>query len=253
MKLFYRDFGGEGKEPLVILHGLFGSSRNWRTVGKQLAKHFHTFAFDLPSHGRSPQRSLLTYEIMAQDVSDTITALHLSKVHLAGHSVGGKTAMLLACRHSPQVSCLTIVDIGPKEFPMPEQELRAMETLPIHQMTKREEALRQMEATITDLETRKFLLTNLSRDQQNRFYWAIDLGVLWESLEYLRQTPLLPTDNFTGPTQFVLSQKTGYVVPEDYPTIKQHFPNAEMTVIPNAGHNIHLDAPEKLLQLIVSS
>ena len=48
MDLFYREFG-EGR-PLIILHGLMGSSDNWVTHGKELAKHFHVFIPDQRNH-----------------------------------------------------------------------------------------------------------------------------------------------------------------------------------------------------------
>lgn len=77
VSLFFRDLGGAGKPPLVLLHGLLGSSRNWLSAGGELAASkagggggdvFHVFALDLRNHGRSPHVEEMSYEAMVGDV-----------------------------------------------------------------------------------------------------------------------------------------------------------------------------------------
>jgi len=253
MKLFYRDLGGAGKRPLIILHGLFGSSRNWNSVGKSLSHFFHVWTLDLPNHGESPKRTLFTFENMIEDVAETLTDLGLKKVFVIGHSLGGKVAMLLACRHPNLVDHLALVDIGPKEYPLPLKEIQALKALDLSKIHSRQNALDLLKSEIPDLKARHFLLTNLIRPPEGGFEWAIDLKILKRSLEHLRLNPLSEKDFWSGRAQFIVSQKTAYVVPEDEPIIRKHFPNAEMFWLPNVGHNIHIDDPETLIEVVTNS
>ena len=98
MKLHYRIIG-EGAS-LIILHGLFGSSDNWRTMAKQLSSNRQVITVDLRNHGQSPQSDLMSYQLMADDVAELIRDLDLNKVEVIGHSIGGKVAMMLAANHA---------------------------------------------------------------------------------------------------------------------------------------------------------
>ncbi len=114
--LNYRDLGGTGRPPLVILHGLLGSSRNWQAAGRALAERYHVLALDLRGHGQSPHARPVTYEAMAGDVMAWLDARELGRVSLLGHSMGGKVAMLLACRNPDRVERLFVVDVAPKGY-----------------------------------------------------------------------------------------------------------------------------------------
>ena len=116
MILSHRDLGGAGNPPLVLLHGMLGSSRNWQTAGRDLAARFHVLAVDLRNHGVSPHAPTMTYSEMVADVLAWLDAQGLASVTLLGHSMGGKVAMLLACRHPERVSRLLVVDIAPKDY-----------------------------------------------------------------------------------------------------------------------------------------
>ena len=93
VELFHRELGGEGKRPLVLLHGLLGSSRNWLSAGAELAADHHVFALDLRNHGKSPHADDCGYEAMAGDVLAWMDARGLGRATLLGHSMGGKVAM----------------------------------------------------------------------------------------------------------------------------------------------------------------
>src|SRR5690606_9374454 len=102
--------------PLVILHGLLGSSRNWQTAGKDLAERFHVAALDLRNHGSSPHADEMSYAAMMADVLAWMDARGLGRVTLLGHSMGRILAMLLACRHPERIERLIVVDIAPKDY-----------------------------------------------------------------------------------------------------------------------------------------
>ena len=113
MKLFFREFGDSNLKPLVILHGLLGSSRNWQAAAAALGEHFHVFALDLRNHGESPHAFPHSYDAMLEDLEAFLDEQGLEKTTLIGHSMGGKVAMKFACSHSERVERLVVVDILP--------------------------------------------------------------------------------------------------------------------------------------------
>jgi len=89
LDLFYRKFG-QGK-PLFILHGLFGSSDNWVTFGRQLANHYQIIIPDMRNHGQSPHSDHWEYSYIADDIYNLARKLDFDTITILGHSMGGKT------------------------------------------------------------------------------------------------------------------------------------------------------------------
>jgi esterase len=246
MQLFHRDLGGDGNPPLVILHGLLGSSRNWQTVGRDLAAKHHVFALDLRNHGGSPHSDEMNYAVMVADVVAWLEAQRLSRVTLVGHSMGGKVAMLLACRHPARVERLIVVDIAPKDYfwVAHRAEFAAMNELDLAHLQSRAEAELHFEARVSDWAMRKFLATNLERTVEGGWRWLVNLPVLTAALSALEKNPLAPDDRYEGPTLFISGGKSNYVQPADREVIAKHFPAAKFAVIDDSGHNPHMEARE---------
>jgi pimeloyl-ACP methyl ester carboxylesterase len=158
MLLYHRDLGGTGRPPLVILHGMLGSSRNWQTTGRDLAEKYHVLALDLRNHGDSPHASEMSYAAMVEDVIGWLDAQQLTRVTLLGHSMGGKVAMLLACRHPERVAGLIVVDIAPKDYRWPahREEFAAMNELDLASLESRAAGEQAFESRISDWAMRKF-------------------------------------------------------------------------------------------------
>jgi esterase len=254
LKLFHRDLGGAGRPPLVILHGLLGSSRNWQTVGADLAAKFHVCALDLRNHGRSPHTDEMTYGAMMNDVLAWLDAQAITKATFLGHSLGGKVAMLLACRHPGRVTRLIVVDIAPKEYSLPahHEEFTAMNELDLGRLTSRAEAERQFEMRVPKWAMRKFLTTNLERDADGRWRWQINLPVLTRTLPEIEKNSLAPGDAYAGETLFILGGKSRFVEAQDHETIRQYFPRARIETIAGAGHNPHMDEREAFVRVILN-
>ncbi|GBP94080.1 hypothetical protein EVAR_98889_1 [Eumeta japonica] len=100
------------KPPLVILHGLLGSKNNWNSMSKAIHRTIgrKVISIDARNHGDSSHSSHHSY--MA-DVMNLLKKLELSKVSVLGHSMGGRTAMVLALLCPDLVSSLIVVDISP--------------------------------------------------------------------------------------------------------------------------------------------
>jgi pimeloyl-ACP methyl ester carboxylesterase len=242
--LFHRDLGGEGGPPLILLHGLLGSSRNWQTAGADLAAHYHVCALDLRNHGRSPHDEVMTYEAMAADVLAWLDAQGMARVHLVGHSMGGKVAMLLACRHPERVARLVVVDIAPRDYYWPghRASFAAMNELELGNLRSRAEAELRFEARVPSWPMRKFLATNLERTPEGTWYWQINLPGLTRALPEMERNPLRADDRYEGAVQFIAGGKSLYIEAGDQAAIRAHFAGAELRTIAEAGHIPQLEA-----------
>jgi esterase len=246
-----RDFGGEAEPPCVILHGMLGSSRNWQTVGRDLAAVRRTFALDLRNHGSSPQAAEMTYPAMAADVLAWMEGRGLGAADLVGHSLGGKVAMLLACRRPERVRRLVVVDIAPKPYDWPARrvEFAAMKGLDLATLKSRAEAEARLEKDIPSWAMRKFLVSSLERGPAG-WRWQFNLPVLSSALSELEGNPLADGDRYDGPALFVVGGKSDYVRPGDGETIRAHFPSARIETLAGAGHNPHIDAREAFVAAV---
>lgn len=253
--LFHQNLGGAGNPPLILLHGLLGSSRNWQTAGKDLATHWQVFALDARNHGRSPHDSAMNYDLLARDVADWMEAQGLSRATFVGHSMGGKTAMLLACRRPELVERLVVVDIAPKDYfwVAHRGEFAAMNELDLDSIQSRAEAELRFEARVPSLGMRKFLTTNLERDEAGRWKWTVNLPVLTQALPDLERNSLQASDRYDGPVLFIAGGRSQYVQPADHADIRQHFPEARIEVIAESGHNPHIEARERFVELVRSA
>lgn len=242
LDLFHRDLGGEGKPPLVVLHGLLGSSRNWVAAGRDLAADFHVFALDLRNHGDSPHAADHTYGLMEEDVLRWLDGMKIDRCHLIGHSMGGKTAMRIACRHPERVRSLVVVDISPRaREPKFRTEMSALNRLPLHELSSRAEADQMLAREVSSWGMRQFLLTNLVRREDGSFAWQANLPLLTRQLEATGSAPIGAADKFQGPALWVIGGKSDFVLPEDHEFIRGHFPAAVIETFSESGHNPHVE------------
>lgn len=247
MKLHFLSYG-QG-DPLIILHGLLGSSDNWGTIGKQLGNRFRVLIPDARNHGRSPHSDEFNYQVMAEDLRELIEDHHFSSVSLIGHSMGGKTAMTAALRHPDLVKKLIVVDIAPREYPPQHEEIfDALLSLDLTTASSRTGVDTMLAATIPSHTTRQFLLKNLSRDDEQGFRWKMNLPVLHRNYGAIAEA--VDSDRpFTNPALFIISEQSGYVQDEDIPRIRELFPQSVFVGL-NVGHWIHAEAPGEFVQIV---
>jgi len=240
--LNYRYFGGEGKRPLVLLHGLLGSSRNWQTAGAELARDYEVFAVDLRNHGNSPHAPTMSYDEMVADLRAWVDRQGLRRFTLVGHSLGGKVAMRFACRHGLILDSLVVVDISPKAYrPVYGADLSAMDSLELNALTTRQEAESALAVHVPDRAHRRFLLTNLARDPDRGFRWGVNLPVIMESQMILAGNSLDPMDRFLGPVLFVRGSRSNYIKDTDRDRLARYFPAYIVSTVRDAGHNLHVE------------
>jgi pimeloyl-ACP methyl ester carboxylesterase len=252
LPLFHRDLGGAGAPPVVLLHGLLGSSRNWQTVGRELAATRRVFALDLRNHGQSPHDPDVSYPALAADVTAWLDAQGLGAAELIGHSMGGKVAMLIACREPARVARLVVVDIAPRDYdgPTHRAEFQGMNALDLGALQSRAQAERELEAFVPDWAMRKFLTTNLDRSPEGGWKWIVNLPALTAGLTAIEGNALAAPDRFGGPTLFIAGGSSGYVRPADRDLIRGHFPGARFETIAGSGHNPHIEAREAFVAAV---
>jgi len=241
---------GEGA-PVAILHGLFGSGRNWATIAQRLAAHHRVIAFDLRNHGGSAWAQAMDYAEMAEDVHTAMLARGHSRYALIGHSMGGKVGMVAALAHPATVEQLVVVDIAPVAYPVAFLGyVRAMRALDLGAITRRSEADALLADTIRDPVERGFLLQSLVFGD-GKPHWRLNLEALEAALPTLAGFAAFPPNtNYDGPTLFVAGGKSFALRPRHEPAIKALFPRAIVVRIEDAGHWVHAERPEALLVLV---
>lgn len=248
MQLRYRSIG-EGK-PLIILHGVFGTSDNWQTFGKAVSAKYKVYLVDLRNHGNSPHSDTFDYPSMAEDLKEFIEEHHLDKPMLMGHSMGGKVVMSFAVAHPDSFEKMIIVDIAPKYYPPHHQKiLEGLSAVKIDTVESRKEAEEQLSAYIDDTGIRQFLLKNLKRADNGQFAWKLNLSVVKEKIDNVGLA--LDTDAETKkPALFIRGDQSEYVLDEDKEHIRKLFPLAQIITIKDAGHWIHAEQPEALYEAV---
>lgn len=243
LPLAARELGGSGS-PIVILHGLLGSSRNWQSAGVALAASGHrVIGLDLRNHGISPWDDDCSYTAMAEDVCAFLQSEKLDSVHLVGHSMGGKVAMRLAFSYPKLVSRLTIVDIAPRTYSdRIRVEFTAMNSIDLTKIKSRRDAENQLMDTLTNWGMRQFILTNLNSDENGVWKWTVNREALTQSLKSILDFPINEIETFNGPTRFIRGGMSNYVTDADTILIKKHFPAADWVTLPESGHNPHFDS-----------
>ena len=241
---------GEGS-PVAILHGLFGSGRNWRSIAQQLAAHHRVLAFDLRNHGASPWADGMSYREMVEDMRASLSARGIRRAALLGHSMGGKVAMLAALLDPAEVERLVVVDIAPA--PNPPTLLayvRAMRTVDLAGITRRSEVDARLADAVPDAAERAFLLQNLAITGIQP-HWRLNLEALEQGFPEIVGFPDLPEAAvYDGPTLFVAGARSGYLRSDHEAAIGRFFPRARIARLENAGHWVHAEQPQAFLDLV---
>ena len=230
--------------PLVLLHGLFGAARNLGVLTRALSSSYRVLALDLRNHGDSPHDPVMDYAAMAQDVAETLAHLGLSRVRLCGHSMGGKTAMMLALSRPDLVDHLAVMDIAPVAYQHDYADLaQAMLAIPLSPHLTRAEAEQSLATVVKEAPMRAFLLNNLVLGAQPR--WRVGLREISANMANLfRWDDPAEAKAYHGPALFLCGGASHYVTPASEPAIRQRFPQARIEYVDGAAHWLHADKPE---------
>ncbi|WP_416867968.1 MAG: alpha/beta fold hydrolase [Imperialibacter sp.] len=247
-KLFFRKLG-QGK-PLIILHGLFGASDNWLTIGKSLSEHFEVYLVDQRNHGQSFHDPEHNFDVMAEDLANFIKDNNITQPIVLGHSMGGKVAMNYALSHPGELEKLIVVDISPRGYKVHhDQILEGLKSIDLSSLDSRKEADDQLAKYVPNVGERQFLLKSLSRTGDG-FEWKINVAAIDNNIGLI--VGEIDGEPNPVPTLFIDGENSNYIRDIDLPIIKKLFPDSQVVTIKNAGHWVHAEQPEAFLETLMA-
>jgi len=246
MQLNFREYGGpDDGQPLVFLHGLFGSSSNWRGIVKRFEDRHGILVPDLRNHGRSPHHDEVSYRAQAADLVELLDAAGVTRAVFIGHSMGGKVAMHLALYHADRVAALVCVDMAPAAYPQDRfgPVFEALAAVQPQTLESRQQADERLATLLPARNLRSYLLQNLIKDEHG-WRWRLNLPALQKGMGQISAFESLGHRDFPGPALFIYGGNSPYVRPEHLPVIRQLFPYARVRQIVGAGHWVFYDQPQ---------
>ena len=244
---------GDGP-PVIILHGLFGSSSNWRSIARAMAPRYRVLCVDQRNHGASPWAESMDYVEMAADVQALIRDQHLQRPVVVGHSMGGKTAMALALSRPDVIGGLVVVDIAPVAYhDRMSSYVEAMRSLDAAGLASRSEAQRRLAERLPDPTTAAFLVQNLVI-RNDHFDWRLNLFAIGAAVSTLSGfPPELLERRYDGPTTLITGARSDYVTAGDKAAFGRLFPDLEVCTIEGAGHWVHADRPVEFVAALTQA
>lgn len=249
-KILHSTIKGAGK-PLLILHGYFGMSDNWKTLGTQFSEDYQVHLIDQRNHGRSFHADAFSYEDLVADLYHYIQHHQLEKVHLLGHSMGGKVAMLFAVTYPELVDKLMIADISPRKYePHHNAILAGLNSIDFSIQTSRSLVDAKLAVLIPEVGIRQFLLKNVYWIEKGKLAFRFYLKSLTENNPNIGDA--LPANtSFEGASLFLKGAKSNYITEREMPSIAAYFPNAQVVSISNAGHWLHAENPKDFYKAVI--
>jgi esterase len=237
VNLYTREFGGQGL-PVVILHGLFASSKNWVGTAQHLCGSCRPFALDLRNHGDSPHCESHTLEDTIGDLEQWLQSRRLEQAVLLGHSMGGLVSMGFALSHPQAVRGLIVVDILPMGYrPDFTREFEAL-SLDLSPYKSRREIDEAMAPVIPDLQERQFLEMNAERTDGG-FRWKLNVRAL-KSSEFLQGPDFSVFEKpYDGPALLIAGGESPFTRESDRPRFTEYFPKGTIEVLEDCGHWLH--------------
>ncbi|KAF9238539.1 alpha beta-hydrolase [Melanogaster broomeanus] len=265
VKLEYDEYlptnGNKTERPLVILHGFFGSKRNWQSLSKAFSRDLErpVYTLDLRNHGASPHVRPMTYTHMAADVLDLCKRLSLSNISLLGHSMGGKVAMTFALNPETPTDLLKdliVSDIAPVRAKVSADIVRhieGMERIEASSISSRKEANAILEEYEKDPGVRSFLLANLNTNSNgSSLKFKVPIDILKEGRPEIESFPYASGERtWDGHTLFVKGTKSKFINHHNKPLIKDFFPESTIEEL-DTGHWIHAEMPNEFKKLVVN-
>jgi esterase len=249
MKLFYRQ-AGQG-QPLIILHGLFGSSDNWYSLSKVFSESFTVYTIDQRNHGQSPHSDEFNYKLLTDDLEQFLKEHSIANPIVIGHSMGGKTAMNLAIKNPASIEKLIVVDIAPKSYSVHhDQILDGLTAIPLTTLSSRNEADKILSEFVPELDVRQFLLKNLSRNSEGKFEWKLNVSAIENHIEEIGEG-VQYEGIFEKSTLFIKGARSNYFKQGDDELILKLFPSAKIETL-DTGHWVQAEKPQEFVQTVLN-
>jgi len=244
MKLKFKVFGN-GK-PVIILHGLFGMLDNWQSFAKRLAQNHKVYILDLRNHGKSSHSDIFNYEVMSKDLIRFLDDNNIKHPNLIGHSMGGKLALYFSSKYQSTIDKTVVIDIGIKKYPPKHTAiLNALNSLDLNLFESREQIDTDLSTTIPVQRIRQFLLKNIKRSP-NGYSWKMNISAITRNYSNIIDK-ITFHNTLNKRVLFIKGANSDYITEEDKQYIKELIPNATFATIPDCGHWVHVEQPDRLL------
>jgi pimeloyl-ACP methyl ester carboxylesterase len=243
--------GAETAPPVVVAHGLFGSGRNFNTLGRRWAADRRVVLLDMRNHGASPWTGEMGYAEQAADLAEAVDRLAGGRAVVLGHSMGGKAAMALALSRPDRVAGLIVADIAPTPYAHTHLPyVQAMRGVDLRSVRRRSDADPLLADGVPDPALRAFLLQNLLVEEGTA-RWRLNLPAIEREMPTLTGWPeTWPQPRYDGPTLFLHGGASDYLPAELRPRIAELFPAAEVQTIEGAGHWLHAEKPAEFADAV---
>ncbi|MCH2189342.1 MAG: alpha/beta fold hydrolase [Gammaproteobacteria bacterium] len=238
---------------VIIIPGLFGSCGNWRGFAKELSRQVPVIVLDQRNHGLSPHSKENSYFDLADDLKELITQLGLERISVCGHSMGGKTAMVFALNFPSLLDKLIVLDIAPVEYDHSHAKiLQGMMGIDLKSVSSRSQVDQELSQAIPDKATRMFILLSLAKNE-NGYFWRLNTQALYENLDLIVGFPSDELSQFiyTGESLFIRGGKSHYVEEQAELEIKRFFPASTLETVSDAGHWLHIDNQQEVLERVL--
>ncbi len=248
LDLFFKKYGDIG-EPIVIVHGIFGSLDNWHTVAQMLSTHYQVYTLDMRNHGHSPHSSKMSIDLMVADILRFLRSQNLKKVSLIGHSMGGKVALRFSLMHPTLIKKLIVVDIAPKTYKAGHTPyFDAYKQIDLGNISNRKD----LDAAFMQYEenegVRLFLMKNVISNGNGAYMLKINVQGIENGYQDI--IGAINLEKTTIPTLFIKGANSNYINQEDIEQIAQYFTNVKFESIANAGHWVHAENRDGFLAVV---
>lgn len=245
---------------IIILHGLYGSSDSWLRVAKHFEKDYEVHLLDLRNHGDSFHSEVHTYSTMAEDVKYYMNYHNLEKVFLIGHSMGGKTAMIISNKYPKNIEKCVIADISPRNYkslldhsPQVQFHLNLIShfrTLNPERFSTYRDFSKSID--VSSEEIKNLILKNVKK-RAGALKWKLNVDAIHNNLGNILDG--LDPDDFIDEkiepqTLFLKGEKSEYITKNDEKLIDFIFSDVKIETVPVAGHWMHIEQPHKVSELI---
>lgn len=234
------------KGALVLIHGLFGSLSNLGMLARAFQTEYDIVQIDLRNHGASAHADDMNYAVMAQDVIDTLNHLEIKQFSVIGHSMGGKVAMKLTELAQDRLQHLIVLDMAPVAYSQRHHDavFEALFAVVEADVSSRQQATEIMLQFIKENGVIQFLLKSFHQG-----HWKFNLDALYKNYaNIINWSEIIP---WFKPTLFIRGENSEYLAQESYiNAIHKQFANAEIKAVKDAGHWLHAEKTEQVIQLI---
>ncbi len=255
--LFYRTYG-DGF-PVIILHGLYGSSDNWVTIGKKLANNFKVIIPDQRNHGQSFHHPAMDFDALTQDLKTFVDELELKQFHIIGHSMGGKVATNFMQQYPEFVKKAILVDISPyntkpskKIIKFHQLVIGVLKQLDLTTYSSRLELKNDLLAKLFSPELVNFLMKDFYLDKNGKFVSKLNIEAIYNHVDEILGEVTINNSVVKTPVLIVKGGNSEYFKEGDFPNIKTKFQNIQMSIIPNTTHWLHAEKPKEFYELVYS-